>query len=305
MFGPSLSEMVDSGRTLTLSLARETLSTICDHESCRVLDVGCGEGRFLRDLLHQRPGVSAVGVDPYGLDRESDGIRFLRLGAERLDGMLERFDLLVTSMSLHHFPDVASFLRAAWFVTRWQSGRLLIVDWKQGVDTGIPEAYFSIDGVCERLDSSGWSLELRLEDRWHFAILARPRRFRFAVALGDDDVVARGMLGTAPRFALFDCTGSRIEQVELRDNPYVQTRQHRKTLDVARFLSDASLLVASRIGPRGQDRLRARGIRMLLTGRPVPLPDLVGFLSADFESGASFAETGVFGGLGDVDLRFL
>ena len=289
MFGSSLWEMEAAGLDLTLTMALEALgkdaqSAINGERSCRVLDVGCGSGQFLRALLKRKPGLDAVGVDPYGIEGDRGGVRFQRLGAEDIGGMLERFDLVVTSMSLHHFRDVGAFFQAAALAVRWHTGRLLVVDWKKGVDTGIPEDYFHARGIADRLAASGWSVIAHREEQWHFAILARPRKYRFAVALGEDGMVAKGMLGTAPRFGIFDWNDGEIEEVTVRPNPYEKTRQHLKTLDVAQYLSDASLLVASRIGPRGKERLRARGIRMVLSGGPAPLSAVFEYLSAVFDS---------------------
>ncbi len=271
----SLSAMESAGRRLTLDWARRILEPGCEPGLCRVLDVGCGSGRLLRTMVEEYRGLDAVGVDPYGMSRRDGGVRFERLGTEGLPDMLERFDLTISSMSLHHFPDKESFFSAAQFVARWQTGRLLIVDWKKGVETGIPEDYFSLNEVVESLSVSGWVVLGAQEDRWHFSIMARPERFRMAVAVVDGDMVARGMLGTASRFAMYDWTEQGLVRVEDRANPYQETRQHLKTLDVARLLSDASLLVASRIGPKGRKRLADRGIRMFLTGRPVPVAHVV------------------------------
>ena len=98
---------------------------------------------------------------------------------------------------------------------------------------------------------------------------------RVAVAVGDaPDVVRKGMFGTAPRFAIYEVDeAGRGTLLELRNNPYADTQQHGKTLDVWAMLQDCSALVASHVGPRGQERLRQRGVRLVLTGRCVPVDE--------------------------------
>jgi len=74
----------------------------------KALDVGCGEGRFSR-MLEAR-GVDVVGVDPTSAllaaarERDSRSV-YLRASAERLPFGDERFDLVVSYLSLIDIPD--------------------------------------------------------------------------------------------------------------------------------------------------------------------------------------------------------
>ena len=75
----------------------------------RVLDVGCGTG-VLREMVDRVPNVlEIVGVDPsegmLHIAREDspDQIRFVRAGAERMPFEDGRFDLVVSTMSFHHW----------------------------------------------------------------------------------------------------------------------------------------------------------------------------------------------------------
>lgn len=75
----------------------------------RVLDVGCGEGRFCRML--QAPGRRVVGIDPTSSliaaarARDAEG-RYLRAIAEALPFAGGVFDVVVSYLSLIDIPDI-------------------------------------------------------------------------------------------------------------------------------------------------------------------------------------------------------
>ncbi|MBM7789681.1 class I SAM-dependent methyltransferase [Tenggerimyces flavus] len=76
----------------------------------RVLDVGCGTGRLLRDLRTNHPHAQLVGVDPAAkmlleasaLARGSN-LRLVRAAAERLPFASHSFDLVFVTMSMRHW----------------------------------------------------------------------------------------------------------------------------------------------------------------------------------------------------------
>lgn len=78
----------------------------------RILDVGCGTGALLRELISRVPyGEAYVGVDPAPnmlavARRTSDArITFVRGTADALPFPDASFDLVVTSTSFDHWPD--------------------------------------------------------------------------------------------------------------------------------------------------------------------------------------------------------
>lgn len=100
----------------------------------RVLDVGCGTGMLLRELVDRLPNVlEIVGVDPSAdmlrVARESTPgqVRFVHAGAEHLPFENGRFDLVVTTMSFHHWRAQAAGLAELGRVLA-PEGALVLID---------------------------------------------------------------------------------------------------------------------------------------------------------------------------------
>jgi SAM-dependent methyltransferase len=94
------------------------------------LDVGCGEGRFCR--LLQQNGIATIGVDPTVAllqeARRRDSSGDYRLGrAEKLEFEDERFDLVVSYLTLIDIPDFRTAIAEMARVLR-RRGRLLVAN---------------------------------------------------------------------------------------------------------------------------------------------------------------------------------
>ena len=78
-----------------------------------ILDVGCGTGRLLRSAAARFPRAELAGVDPapemVRHARESAGeesaIRFQQSAAEELPFPNDRFDLVFSTLTFHHWSD--------------------------------------------------------------------------------------------------------------------------------------------------------------------------------------------------------
>ena len=95
-----------------------------------ILDVGCGTGRLLRRLTEAYPHAAALGVDPApGMVRVArrNGLEAVVGSAEALPLPDRAFDLVVTTMSFHHWGDQVAGLAEIRRVLA-PGGHLLLVD---------------------------------------------------------------------------------------------------------------------------------------------------------------------------------
>ncbi|SRR5712691_3549492 len=97
----------------------------------RLLDIGCGTGALLREVIGQVPSVRAAGIDvSFGMLRAAR-IREASLLAgdvELLPFRAHSFDTIITSSSFHFWPDPHHALMEIRRVLR-KNGQLVITDW--------------------------------------------------------------------------------------------------------------------------------------------------------------------------------
>lgn len=116
------------------STLRPTLDAMELPPAGRVVDVGCGTGLLLEMLLARHPGAHASGVDlsPEMLSRARSrlgGRAKLLLGdAAALPLASSRFDAVVSSSALHHWPRPERALGEIARVLR-PGGQLVVTDW--------------------------------------------------------------------------------------------------------------------------------------------------------------------------------
>ena len=86
---------------------------------------------------------------------------------------------------------------------------------------------------------------------------------QIVVPTTDGVTIFSGMLGRAKYFDIYKVTGdNQCTFVERRVNPYENTLQHLKTFDVYEIINDCSIIVASKIGRKGIERLKVRGMEL-------------------------------------------
>jgi len=86
---------------------------------------------------------------------------------------------------------------------------------------------------------------------------------KIAIPTNDGINIFPKMLGMAKYMFIYEIeNGDRFKLVEKRNNPYANTMQHLKTLDVYDLIDDCSDIISAHIGKKGVKRLKERGMKL-------------------------------------------
>ncbi len=135
-----------------------------------ILEVGCGDGEFLKSFLYKRKDLKAMCIDPHQFNHIEYGITFYKGTAETVIELEETFHIIFTIMSLHHFIDIEAFFVAS-NARLIKGGKIIVIDWKKGIDTGIPEKYFSLDEIETVMKKTNFAIEEKKEEKFHFYLV--------------------------------------------------------------------------------------------------------------------------------------
>lgn len=252
----NLVAMEKSGRQLLLKLLSPLLT-----EGVRVLDVGCGYGEVLRELVQCYP-IRGIGIDPYLTALDADRLQLIKLKAEKVQALSGLFHLAYTHMSLHHFDDPSTFFSQMATKLAWK-GQLVVVDWKKGVRTGVHERYYSLGEITGLLTQAGLEPITSGEETFHFYVVASPVLRRIAVATEDCCTVYPGTCGRSKSFAIYqvDKRGT-FMLVEERSNQFFDTMQPMEALDVYTIVSDCQAILTKQIEENDRQWLESMGVQL-------------------------------------------
>ncbi len=153
-------DMEAEGDSVLLSILSKFL-----HRDMEVLEVGCGTTDILT-RLKRKYRIKGLCADPYGYGND-----VIRVPAEEIERMKMKFDLIYLIRTLHHLN--ARKFASSSYSTLKKGGYLIIVDWKKGTDTGVPEKYFSLNQAIKIF--SQFSMVEKGELKWNFyLVLEKP-----------------------------------------------------------------------------------------------------------------------------------
>jgi len=87
---------------------------------------------------------------------------------------------------------------------------------------------------------------------------------KIAIPTNDGINIFPKMLGMAKYLYIYEINNeSKFKLIEKRDNPFAETMQHLKTLDVYELIDDCAIIISAHIGKKGITRLRERGMQLI------------------------------------------
>ena len=163
-FGPVHSRMLD----LLMHETTEKLPTY-------VVDVGCGTGRLLRAASDRWPQARLVGFDPAAqmvsqAARLSPNAAFTRAPAEALPLPDESADIVLSSISFHHWADQERGLREIARVLR-TGGLFCLADHTFGLGKLFGEKVRNAEQVRALVTGAGLPVRRRVPLRWRFILI--------------------------------------------------------------------------------------------------------------------------------------
>ncbi len=261
----------------------------------RILDMGAGTGRnacLMVKYLSEKGEI--IGID---ISREM--IRQFRKKCinypnakiifARIDKSLpfkEEFDKVFISFVLHGFPqDVREVIIKNAFDVLKSNGKFFILDYNEFSYKEMP-FYFKIP--FKQLECSyafdfierDWKQILKsnnfsgFEEFFFFRNYIRLLKakkldiekeniIRVAIPTNDGISIFPRMLGMAKEIFIYEIENRKqFRLIEKRTNPYESTLQHLKTLDVYDLIRDCRIIISARIGKKGIERLRKRGMKL-------------------------------------------
>ncbi len=134
-----------------------------------VLEIGAGNCDFLKNIVYKFD-VTGYGVDPYIYSLDKEKLKCFKIKGEDISKLKKRFDIIYLLRSLHHiknpevlFNEIKTYLN--------NNGKLIIVDWKKGTETGIPENYFSLNEVKSLMLKFNLEIVEECENSWYLVIV--------------------------------------------------------------------------------------------------------------------------------------
>ena len=87
-------------------------------------------------------------------------------------------------------------------------------------------------------------------------------KIKIAIPTNDGENIFPKMLGRAKEFHIYEINEKKFRFIEKRNNPYENTMQHLKTIDVYELISDCDIIISGRIGKKGIKRLKERDLKL-------------------------------------------
>jgi len=198
----------------------------------------------------------------------------------------EGFDKIFISFVLHGFPqDVRKVIIKNAFEVLKVNGSFFILDYNEFSYNEIPfylkvpfkliECPYAFDfigrdwkQILANYNFGGFEESLFFKDYVRLLEAKKSDKdkescIRIAIPTNDGINIFQGMLGRAKEMFIYEIKkGIQCRLIEKRNNPFANTMQHLKTLDVYDLLHDCAIIISGSIGKKGIKRLQERGMKL-------------------------------------------
>ena len=263
----------------------------------KILDLGCGTGRnacIMAKYLSDNGEITGMDISSI-MERQFNkkcakhqNIKFIRQRIDLPFSLSKQFDKIFISFVIHGFPHkVRQTVLKNIYTHLKPGGTFFMLDFAEFKMSHMPPLYrfifknieckYAFDFI-ERdwkqiLESNNFA---GFEEFFFFKNYVRllkakkinsnkEDRVRIAIPTNDGINIFPKMLGMAEYMFIYEIeNGTKFRLIEKRNNPFAETIQHLKTLDVYDLINDCSIIISSHIGKKGITRLQERGMELFI-----------------------------------------
>ena len=262
----------------------------------KILDLGCGSGRnacIMAKYLSDNREITGMDVSSI-MERQFNkkcakhqNIAFIRQRIDLPFSISEQFDKIFISFVIHGFPHkVRKTVLKNIFTHLKPGGSFFMLDFAEFNMNEMPPLYRFIFKNIEckyafDFIERDWKQILAnhnfncFEEFFFFKNYVRLlkaqklninkiNRVKIAIPTSDGINIFPRMLGMAKEMFIYEIENDvQFRLIEKRNNPYEDTMQHLKTLDVYEILRDCGIIISAKIGKKGIKRLQERGMKII------------------------------------------
>jgi ubiquinone/menaquinone biosynthesis C-methylase UbiE/predicted Fe-Mo cluster-binding NifX family protein len=262
----------------------------------KILDLGCGTGRnscIMAKYLSDDGKIIGMDVSPImekQFNKRCAKYHHIKFINQRIDlpfDISEQFDKIFIGFVIHGFPhEVRQTVLKNIFAHLKPGSEFFMLDFAEFDMSDMPSLYRFIFKSIEckyafDFIERDWKHILKsyqfaeFEEFFFFknyVRLLKAKKFysdnkdKLKIAIPTDDGVNifPKMLGRAKYMYIYRIeNGTTFKLIEKRNNPYAETMQHLKTLDVYELIQDCSVIISAHIGKKGIKRLEERGMQLI------------------------------------------
>ena len=261
----------------------------------KILDLGCGTGRnacIMAKYLGDNGEITGMDVSSI-MERQFNkkcanyqNIKFIRQRIDLPFSLSKQFDKIFISFVIHGFPHkVRQTVLKNIYTHLKPGGTFFMLDFAEFKMSNMPPLYrfifktieckYAFDFIARDwkhiLESSNFA---GFEEFFFFKNYIRllkakkmngnkEDQLRIAIPTNDGINIFPKMLGMAEYMFIYEIEkGKESRLIEKRNNPFAETTQHLKTLDVHELINDCSIIISAYIGKKGITRLQERGMKL-------------------------------------------